>query len=223
MKPIMKGKILIDICMTIILLLLMSYSMVGDAAHEWLGIGMFVLLVLHHILNIKWWCSIIKGKYTTFRILQTVLVIAVLLSMAGSMTSGVILSRHALAFLPLHASMSFARKLHMVCAYWGFILMSLHLGIHWSIITGITQKLIRKHSQPLQWTLRIIAILVAGYGIYAFIKREILSYMFLEIQFVFFDFEEPLLLFIFDYIAVMGLFVFAGYYISKGIKYINTH
>ncbi len=143
--------------------------------------------------------------------------------MAGSMVSGVILSRYALAFLPINASISFARKLHMVFAYWGFIFMSLHLGIHWAIITGITKKFMDKHSWHLKLILRIIVILVAGYGVYAFIKRNILSYMFMEIQFVFFDFEEPLLLFIFDYVAIMGLFVFSGYYISKGIKYINTH
>lgn len=223
MKPIMKVKISVDICMTIVLLLLMSYSMAGDITHEWLGIGMFVLFALHHILNTRWWSSIIKGKYTPSRIMQTVLVIAVLLTMAGSMASGVILSRHALAFLPINASMSFARKLHMVCAYWGFILMSLHLGIHWCIITGITKKYIKKQSQASTCVLRIIALITAFYGIYAFLKREILNYIFMKTQFVFFNFEEPLLLFILDYLAIMGLFVFIGHYISTIIKNINTH
>lgn len=93
MKLIMKVKITVDICMVIVLLFLMSYSMAGDVVHEWLGIGMFILFILHHALNIKWWSSIIKGRYTMFRIIQTVLVITVLLAMAGSMASGVILSR----------------------------------------------------------------------------------------------------------------------------------
>lgn len=50
--------------MTIALLLLMTYERVGQAAHEWLGIGIFVLFVLHHILNGKWGRSVCKGKYT---------------------------------------------------------------------------------------------------------------------------------------------------------------
>lgn len=42
--------------------------------------------------------------------------------------------------------------------------------------------------------------------------RDIDSYMFLKKQFVFFDFEEPVILFIIDYIAVIGLFAAIGYY-----------
>lgn len=38
----MKVKIATDIAMTILLILLMAYELVGQAAHEWLGVGMFV-------------------------------------------------------------------------------------------------------------------------------------------------------------------------------------
>lgn len=54
MKPKMIMKIVVDIAMTIALLLLMTYELIGQAAHEWVGIGMFALFVLHHILNGKW-------------------------------------------------------------------------------------------------------------------------------------------------------------------------
>ena len=57
-------KIVVDIGMTVMLLLLMTYELIGEAAHEWLGIGMFVLFVIHHILNRKWSRSVFKGKYT---------------------------------------------------------------------------------------------------------------------------------------------------------------
>lgn len=50
------------------------------------------------------------------------------------------------------------------------------------------------------------AVLIAGYGIYAFFHREIGTYMTLRTAFVFFDFAEPLALFFLDYLAVMGLF-----------------
>ena len=46
MKPKQILKIITDIAMTVTLLLLMAYSLVGEAAHEWLGIGMFVLFIL---------------------------------------------------------------------------------------------------------------------------------------------------------------------------------
>lgn len=144
-------KLAIDIGMTIMLLLLMTYALIVEEVHEWLGIGMFVLFILHHILNYKWWSHIVKGKYKAFRILQTSVVAGVLLAMVGSMISGVILSRHALDFLPIQGGMSFARKLHMVSAYWGFILMSIHLGLHWNMIIGMAKNFMKKPPQILGW------------------------------------------------------------------------
>ena len=35
-------KRVIDICMTVLLLLLMAYQVTGEALHEWIGIGMTV-------------------------------------------------------------------------------------------------------------------------------------------------------------------------------------
>ncbi len=218
MKPKMIAKICVDIGMTIALLLLMPYELVGQAAHEWLGMGMFVLFIAHHILNGKWSRNLLNGKYTQLRIWQTILVILVLAAMIGSMVSGVILSRHVLSFLPISGGRAFARRLHMLAAYWGFVLMSLHLGFHWSMIMGMAKKLVKTDSFVRTWVLRILALAIAGYGVFAFVKREIGNYMLLRNQFVFFDFDEPLLFFYLDYIAIMGLFIFIGNYLCLWLK-----
>ena len=68
------------------------------------------------------------------------------------------------------------------------------------------------------WILRILAAAIAVYGIYTFAARDVAGYMFLRIQFVFFDFEEPLIFFLLDYMAVMGLFVFIGHYLAESLK-----
>lgn len=106
----------------------------------------------------------------------------------------------------------------MVCGYGGFVLMSLHLGFHWIVMTGIIRKHVNGQSSARKWVLRILAVFTAGYGAYAFVKRDIGSYMFLKNQFVFFDFEEPLILFMLDYVSVMGLFVFIGHYATAGLR-----
>ena len=71
-------KIITDIAMTVLLLLLMAYELIGSRAHEWFGTGMLIMFILHHILNRKWTASIRKGRYTPFRILQTLLVLLIL-------------------------------------------------------------------------------------------------------------------------------------------------
>ena len=214
-------KIVVDIGMTVMLLFLMTYELIGEAAHEWLGIGMFVLFIIHHILNRKWSRSVFKGKYTLFRIWQTVLVIGILLTMVGSMYSGVILSEHALSFLPIKGGRAFAREVHMLSAYWGFVLMSVHLGFHWSMMMGMAKKFFPKPSAVRKWVLRILALVIAGYGVYAFIRRDIGIYMLLRSHFVFFDYEEPLVFFYLDYIAVMGLFIWIGNYVCVGLRMIG--
>lgn len=217
MKTKQKIKIAVDLLMTIALLLLMPYEMIGEAAHEWIGAGMFLLFIIHHILNRKWTGNLVKGRYTPMRAAQTVLVILILICMLGSMVSGIILSRHLFAFLDIRGLSSQARVIHMTCAYWGFVLMSLHLGIHWGIMTGITGKMFQKPSSVRRWTARIVGAGIAVYGIYAFAKRDILSYMLMQVHFVFFDYSEPVVFFVLDYFAAMGFFVFIGHYLSKGL------
>ena len=51
MKPKAIVRIGIDIGMTVQLLLLMSYELIGSSLHEWIGLAMFVLFVCHHLLN----------------------------------------------------------------------------------------------------------------------------------------------------------------------------
>ena len=112
-----KKRMAVDVLMTAALLLLMPYGLVGETVHEWIGAGMLVLFILHHVLNRKWLGGIRKGKYTPVRILQTVLAAVVLVCMIGSMFSGIVLSRHVFSFLRLRGLTSLAQPLHMACAY----------------------------------------------------------------------------------------------------------
>ena len=44
-------KRIIDIAMTVLLLCLMAYQVTGEMAHEWIGMGMTVLIIIHQILD----------------------------------------------------------------------------------------------------------------------------------------------------------------------------
>lgn len=63
--------------------------------------------------------------------------------------------------------------------------------------------------------LRILSVLIMGYGVIAFVKRDIWNYLILKNHFAFYDFSEPVIFFLLDYLAVMGLFVIVGYQVSK--------
>ena len=66
----LKIKMGIDLLMTALLLCLMAYQVTGQKLHEWFGTGMLVLFLLHNILNVQWYGSLFKGKYTLLRTMQ---------------------------------------------------------------------------------------------------------------------------------------------------------
>ena len=211
-----KWRMLVDSLMVVLIPLLMAYSLIGETAHEWLGVIMSLLFVGHYLLNFYWFKGLVKGRWTALRIYQTIVNILLLLCTLGLIISGIALSRTVFSFLPIEGGGSWGRTLHLLTSYWGFVLMSFHLGQHWSMILNRVQ---RSAKRPV--ILRVLAVAFAGYGIIAFIKREIGTYMTLQNTFVYFDFGEPLFFFFIDYIAIMGLFVFLGYYVTSALKWLN--
>ena len=204
-----------DLLMVIALVVLMAYAVTGQEVHEWLGIATFLLFVLHHLLNLNWFRSLGKGTYTAPRILQAVLVVLLFLSMLAQMVSGIAMSRHALPFLNVPISTSTARLLHLACGYWSFVLVSVHLGLHWSVFLGLGRKL--RGGKALSSTgkliLRLLAAGVSIYGLYCFLQQKILDYMFLRTEFAFFDYGKPPLLAIAELIAILVLWTVIGHYL----------
>ena len=60
-------KKIVDAAMTVLLMCLMAYQVTGEAAHEWIGMGMMLTVIVHQILNRKWYGALFKGKYNPYR------------------------------------------------------------------------------------------------------------------------------------------------------------
>lgn len=221
LKAKQKCKWILDMLMTIALLFLMGYQFWGEAAHEWIGAGMFILVIGHQVCNLNWYKNLFRGRYTPMRIFQTVINLMTLAAMLMQIYSGIIMSRHVFAFLPIHGGMALARRLHILGSYWGFLFMSLHLGLHWGMILHTAAK-IRNRKKTDESRFAAVPFLaglaVAAYGLVVFIKRDFPDYMLLKSEFVFMDYEESRFLFFIDYLALMGLCVFLSYYGSKLLK-----
>lgn len=224
MKPKAIVKIILDVLMTVALLFLMGYQLWGDVAHEIVGAGLFVLFIVHHILNWSFYKHLFRGKYTPMRILQLVMDGLVLAVMIMLMVSGIMMSRHVFAFLPVHGGLSVARRLHILGSYWGFILMSMHLGLHWNQMLGMFRKTtgIKKASKIRTACCFAAGLLIAGYGGYVLVKRDFPTYLFLKTEFVFLDYSESPILFYLDYLAFMGLCIFVAHYLAKLCRKIQS-
>lgn len=216
----MKGKIkvAVDVLMTATLLFLTGYQFWGETAHEWVGAGMFVLFLAHHILNGSWLKNLFRGKYSPMRIFLTVIDVLTLLSMIAQMYSGIVLSRHVFAFLPIESGLALARRLHILGSYWGFLLMSLHLGLHWNMVMGAVKRKLPAAPHGFHYLGFGVGLAVALYGAWVFVKRDFSIYMLLQREFVFMDYEEAKVLFYLDYLSLMGTCIFISHYVGKFLR-----
>ncbi len=216
-----KMKIGIDTGMTLALLFLMGYQFWGEIAHEWVGAGIFALFIAHHMLNAGWYRGLCKGRYTPYRVLQLVIDTLTLAAMLALMYSSIVMSRYVFAFLPITGGMAPARRLHILGSYWGMVLMSLHLGLHWSMFLGLARKHTSAATKPSKLRagiLFVMGLLIAAYGAVAFIKRGFPTYLLLQSEFVFLDYNELPILFYVDYLALMGLCIFLSHYLTKLLR-----
>lgn len=195
----------------------MGYQFWGEAPHEWVGAGMFLLFVSHHLLNGRWHKTLFKGKYSALRTVTLCVDLLLLLAMLAQMYSGIVMSRYVFAFLPGTGGMSLARRLHILGAYWGFLLMSVHLGLHWNMILGMLRKALKIKSKTKSPSMIAFAagLTISGYGIWVFISRGFPTCLFLKSEFVFLDYSEPKIFFYMDYLALMGLCIFIAHYSTK--------
>lgn len=216
MKRAKKIKPVIDAVMSIALLFLMAFQVTGDKYHEWIGAGMLVLFLIHNLLNAGWYKALFKGKYSALRIMRTVVNLLVLAAILITGYSGIVMSRHVFRFLPVKGGMATARMLHLAGSYWAFVLMSIHLGMHWSMITGKFIKGKQKNA-ALLWGIRILAAVSALTGAWFFARAEIFRNMFLLSEFAMLDYETAGALIILQNLAMMSTWVFIGHYSAKGL------
>lgn len=205
-------KLAVDIAMIVSMPVLMAYELAGAALHEYLGIAVFFLFIVHHILNFGWIKSVAKGRYTPVRAVNLAVNFLLLIVMLLLPLSGVMMSKHIAVFLNIGAAGNLARTLHLPVSYWGFLLMSFHMGLHWNAVSGAIKKKKRIAARSCRVLPHLAAVAVMVYGGYAFLSRGIADYLFLKTRFAFYDFSEPLTAFLQDYFAVMATAAGIGYY-----------
>jgi len=180
-----KIKRFVDAAMTVLLLCLMAYQVTGEVLHEWIGMGMTVLVIIHQILNRKWYGALFKNNYNAYRVLTAAINILLLCSFALTAFCGMSMSGHAVPFLYGMAPVSFTRQMHLSMSHWAFVLMGLHLGMHIpAMAAGL--KLNDKTKTPLT----CVFTCIGGIGLWLFLRSGIPNYLFFRVPFAFLDYDK---------------------------------
>lgn len=198
----------INIAMTLVSIFLMggNYFFSLPVLHEVGGVFLFLLWIVHIILNRYWYHSLFFNRISPFKMFQILINCSLLILSLLLMVSGIFISVSLFSFLRVEKAIAFARDIHLVSSHWYFIFMSLHIGLH---LHPLIQIMAKK-----RWAL-FIAILFIPVGLYIFVKRNLIQYLFLQNRFFFFDVEQNRVIFFLEYILMLLSFALIGYGISR--------
>ncbi|MBP3893391.1 MAG: DUF4405 domain-containing protein [Atopobiaceae bacterium] len=205
-------RIAVDVAMSVVLVATMSTALVQEAPHEYLGIATFVLMTAHIVLNRKWLAAMLRGRgrFGALRIVQAATMLLLVACVVGQVVSSVILSKHALGFLPAIPGASWARRVHMACAYWTFVFAFVHAGLHIRVPRRVDG---RKLLAP-----RVVLAIVSAYGVWSFVKLGLLPYLLFQVQFAFADFSTPVALITLRYASVAVFLAVIGHILSDRLR-----
>lgn len=197
--------------MTMLLIIAMSSTITGITWHIIIGISLCMLIIVHNILNRRWYKSIHKGKHTAFRNLSTGVNMLFLAAMTVLFVSA--------AFISLGGSF-FMRQIHVLSAYWGFILMSVHIGMHGRMINLITSKMFGRIQTHRICTviMRIIAVCITAYGIKSSFDRNIGSKLIMYYSFNTTPVNESAIYTFAAYFSIMWVFIIGTHYMLMMLR-----
>ncbi len=203
--------------MTFLMLIAMAYYITGNMIHEVIGVVVLLLFIIHNFLNRRWYKAILMGTHNIRRILQIGINLLFLVIMVLMMISAVLISNDLFPFIPINNDMML-RQIHVQTAYWGFIIMAVHIGLSWGMIinsirrmTGITA------TSPIRTiALRILAVLIVAYGVHSSFEGEMGSKLFIYNPFGWFN-NDSTIKFLIDHLSIMGIYVCGTHYALKFI------
>ena len=208
--------ILVDLFLIIMMSVIMSYRVTDDLLHEAFGLVILTFIIIHNIINIFWYKSLLLANNSIMRRINAGINILLILSLMVVFTTGVMISQSIFEFLDLKGGL-LTKQIHTTAAYWTFLLISIHIGLNWNKTLAMVLQVIgiRTNAHLQVMLLRIIVGISFAMGsVYLFYK----DYLLKLIMYFSFDFWDEQLETAYSYI--IG-FSFIMTFISSGVYYMR--
>lgn len=214
----------LNIVMTVLLLLIMDYRFTGNAFHEIGGVVLSLLFVFHNVLNRRWYEVFFKGRQSLSRVLMTLVNLLLVATMITVFVTGVLISATVFAPLDIRSRSLFMHDLHQGAAFASFILIAIHLGMHWEILMAKLKKRLHIDASSLGWVLmnRILSIVIIIYGIYASFANDIGEKLLMQRVFMGWGEEPALWEFLLDYFAILGSYIVITHFLLGLLRRVKS-
>ncbi len=212
-------RLTLDFIAATLLVIALAYDWLDNLSHEVIGTAMFLLIIAHNIFNRRWYGAIPRMRRdarSTTNLAVTVLLAATMIAL---LVTSLMISRSVFSVLPPSGGFT-TRQIHALAGYWGLIIVSVHVGLRWSLIMATMGKLAGFSTRnPLRTAaLRVIATTIAAYGLYSWRAIELWSKLTATVTMGFLDFEFAALPFFIHLASIAGLCVLAAHYASNIIR-----
>lgn len=195
------------------LLVGIAYYWLGNTAHELVGTGMFVLVLLHNLFNRRWWGNVKKAPREARGWIDVTLTFFLLGAMLALLLTSVLISQTVFSFLRPEGGFT-VRQIHTLAAYWVLILVAIHLGVRWARVMHAARSAFKldEGNRLRAMALRVFAVAIAGHGLQSAFAMEVGSKLTLQMSLEWWDFEASTTGFFLHWISIVGLCIFLTHY-----------
>jgi hypothetical protein len=222
MSSIMRSRLALDLVSSSLLLLAMAYHWQGNAFHEFVGTGMFALVVAHNVFNRRWWGAQARPRPVRRDALHTGLTWLLLGAMLVLLVTSAMISETVLASLAPTGSFT-VRQVHGFVGYWVLAIVAVHIGLRWNVVMAAARGLfgITTPSRMRSAVLRLVAIGTVAAGLQAASALGVLPRLRFEMSLDWWNFEESVFGFFAYCLLFAGALVALAHYAAQGLQWLQ--
>ncbi|MDO4851074.1 MAG: DUF4405 domain-containing protein [Actinomycetota bacterium] len=199
---------IVDIALAALIIVLMSHQLMEDAPHEWIGIGTLALVIVHNLLNRRWYATLAKGPMTATRVLTLVIDLGLIVSFVAAMVSGMAMSTSAVPFLKGLIPMMTARVMHLATTYWCLVFAGLHVGLH---LRPAVRTMTKSRGAWFRRASAAAGAALAAFGLLVFVRDGIYRYLTFRAHFALYEHTKPPMLVLVGNAAMLCLFAYISH------------
>jgi hypothetical protein len=212
-------RLVLDVAAAAALFAALAYYWLDNTAHELIGTGMFLLLLAHNVFHRRWFGTTAKKARDPAGRLNLSLTLLLLIAMLVLLASSLLISRTVFSVVALEDGVT-ARQVHKLAANWVVLLVSIHIGLRWTIVMAALRRAfgVNTSSRARTAVLRVLALGLALHGVQASFEMLVGSKLLLLPVLDMWDFNESTPRFFLNYLSIAGLYAALTHYAMQWIQ-----
>jgi cytochrome b len=139
-----KTNLMLDIALFLAFLVVYEAKATGETVHEWLGVGIIAVIILHILLHWQWVTNITRRFFQQIKTeprINYLVNVAIFISFTTVIFSGLMMSRSVLPFFGLEAATTpFWKMLHSQASDVTLWLVAFHVALHWQWLVNAVKR-----------------------------------------------------------------------------------